>query len=143
MWAWCWQATLSRRAPFADLDWNQPITVTLATILLLAGVAFRQYAIRTLGRFFTNDLAVSADQQVIQEGPYRLIRHPAYSGTLLSALGAGLGMTNWLSLLTVIGCFAIGLNYRIRIEESAMSALIGQPYVDYMQRTKRLIPHIL
>ena len=87
---------------------NQPVTVTLAAVVILAGIAFRAYAVRTLGRYFTNDVAVSADQPVIQAGPYRLIRHPAYTGTLLSALGVGLGMTNWLSLIAVAAGFLVG-----------------------------------
>lgn len=54
----------------------------------------RLYAIRTLGRYFTRDVAVSAGQQVVQSGLYHLIRHPAYSGTFLTMLEVGLAMTN-------------------------------------------------
>jgi protein-S-isoprenylcysteine O-methyltransferase len=125
-----------------DLNWNQPVVVTLASLLLMGGIAFRAFAVRTLGRYFTNDLAVSADQPVIQDGPYRLIRHPAYTGTLLSAVGAGLGMTNWLSLIAVVAGFLIGHLYRVGIEEREMTASIGEPYAAYMRRTKRFIPFL-
>src|SRR4051812_37378091 len=49
----------------------------LGIACILAGVALRWYAIRVLGRFFTRDVATQMGQTVVQNGPYRLIRHPA------------------------------------------------------------------
>jgi protein-S-isoprenylcysteine O-methyltransferase Ste14 len=109
-------------------------------ILILLGVALRWYAIWTLGRYFTRDVAVSADQQVVQTGPYRSIRHPAYSGTFLTMLGVGLAMTNWASLVTLLICVLIGHMYRVSVEEKALIQAIGQPYVEYMHRTRLFIP---
>jgi protein-S-isoprenylcysteine O-methyltransferase Ste14 len=57
--------------------------------------------------------------------------------------GYGLCLTNWLSLLVLIGCALIGLGYRIHVEERVLQAQLGQPYQDYMRRTKRLIPFVL
>ena len=107
---------------------------------MIAGVGLRWFAIWKLGRYFTRDLAVSLDQQVVQSGPYRLIRHPAYSGTFLTMLGLGLAMTNWASLISLLLCVFLGHFYRVRIEEEALIHYIGQPYIDYMQHTKRFIP---
>ncbi|OGO08113.1 MAG: hypothetical protein A3K46_01060 [Chloroflexi bacterium RBG_13_60_9] len=133
---------VSREIPQAGLGLNPALARTLAAIIILLGIAFRQHAIRTLGRFFTQDVAVSAGQAIIQTGPYRLIRHPAYTGTLISVMGIGLGMINWLSLAAAAAGFLIGHLFRIRIEEQALLETVGKSYADYMRRTKRLIPFL-
>ena len=112
----------------------------LGIICMLAGVALRWFAIWKLGRYFTRDLAVSLDQQVVQSGPYRFIRHPAYSGTFLTMLGLGLAMTNWASLISLLFCVFLGHFYRVKLEEQTLVHTIGQPYIEYMRRTKRFIP---
>ena len=50
---------------------------------MMLGVVLRWFAIWKLGRYFTRDVAVSSDQEVVQSGPYRFIRHPAYSWNIL------------------------------------------------------------
>jgi|SRR5579859_4198955 len=114
----------------------------LGIICLLAGVVLRWYAIRILGRFFTRDVATQPGQTVVQDGLYRFIRHPAYSGTLLTLLGIGLALGNWLSLLVIMAGGLIGHLYRIRVEEQVLVDTIGTPYQEYMRRTRRLIPYV-
>ncbi len=126
--------------PAAAMTWHRTALFGIGVTLILLGVALRWYAIWTLGRYFTRDVAVSADQKVVQNGPYRYIRHPAYSGTFLTMLGVGLAMTNWASLVALLICVLLGHMYRVRIEEKALIHMIGQPYVEYMHRTKRFIP---
>jgi protein-S-isoprenylcysteine O-methyltransferase Ste14 len=111
--------------------------------LVYAGLAFRLYAITVLGRYFTPSVAVVADQRLVENGPYKFIRHPAYTGLLVMFLGFGLSSTNWLSLLTLMGCVLIGLSYRIHVEERVLQEHLGHRYQEYMQRTKRLIPFVL
>ena len=79
---------------------------------ILAGVAVRWYAIRVLGRFFTRDVATQLGQIIVQEGPYRFFRHPAYSGILLTLLGIGLALGNWPALLVVLIGGVVGHLYR-------------------------------
>ena len=88
-------------------------------------------------------MAIAPDQHVIEAGPYRLIRHPSYTGLLITLLGFGLSTTNWLSLLVLMGCVLIGLCYRIHVEERVLQEHLGQQYQEYMQRTNRLIPFVL
>jgi protein-S-isoprenylcysteine O-methyltransferase Ste14 len=126
--------------PAAAIPWYRTALFSIGVILILLGVALRWYAIWTLGRYFTRDVAVSADQQVVQSGPYRSIRHPAYSGTFLTMLGVGLAMTNWASLVTLLICVLVGHMYRVSVEEKALIQTIGQPYVEYMHRTRLFIP---
>jgi protein-S-isoprenylcysteine O-methyltransferase Ste14 len=126
--------------PGAAIPWPRPALLVAGVTAMLLGVTLRGYAIWTLGRYFTRDVAVSADQPVVQCGPYRLIRHPAYSGTFLTMLGLGLAMTNWASLAALLACVFVGYAYRVQVEEAALVRAIGQPYRDYMRRTKRFIP---
>jgi protein-S-isoprenylcysteine O-methyltransferase Ste14 len=115
----------------------------LGILLINAGIAFRLYAITVLGAFFTTAVAVAPGQTVIETGPYRLIRHPSYTGFLITLLGLGLSYTNWLSLLVMVGCALIGFSYRIHVEEQVLQEQLGQRYQEYMRRTKRLIPFVL
>jgi protein-S-isoprenylcysteine O-methyltransferase Ste14 len=126
--------------PAAAIPWLRTPLFLVGIALILMGVALRWYAIWTLGRYFTRDVAVSADQQIVQSGPYCLIRHPAYSGTFLTMLGVGLAVTNWAGLIALLICVFAGHLYRVSVEEKALINALGQPYITYMQHTKRFIP---
>jgi protein-S-isoprenylcysteine O-methyltransferase Ste14 len=126
----------------AVIPWHRVAILSLGVILMLLGVALRWYAIWMLGRYFTRDVAVSANQQVVRRGPYRFIRHPAYSGTFLTMIGVGLALTSWASLLVLCICVLLGHLYRVRVEEKALIRAIGQPYIEYMRHTKRFIPWV-
>jgi protein-S-isoprenylcysteine O-methyltransferase Ste14 len=110
--------------------------------LMFAGMALRLYSISLLGRYFTFEVAVHTDQPVIEAGPYRYIRHPSYSGALITITGLGLALGNWAALIALVGCMAVAYGYRIPIEESALVAALGEPYEKYIRRTHRLIPYI-
>ena len=126
----------------AAISWHRIALFAVGMLFILLGVALRWYSIWTLGRYFTRDVAVATDQQVVQHGPYRTIRHPAYSGTFLTMLGVGLAVTNWASLLALLICVLVGHLYRVRVEEKALMQAIGQPYITYMHRTRRFIPFV-
>jgi protein-S-isoprenylcysteine O-methyltransferase Ste14 len=111
--------------------------------LMLMGVMLRQYAVRTLGEYFTLRIAIHPGQTVVAQGPYRFVRHPSYSGALLTIFGLGLVFTNWLSLLAVLVLASIGYTYRVSVEEKALLQALGDPYREYMQRTKRFIPFVV
>jgi protein-S-isoprenylcysteine O-methyltransferase Ste14 len=128
--------------PAAALSWHRTALFLVGVTLMLLGVALRWYAIWTLGAYFTRDVAVAADQKVVQIGPYRYIRHPAYSGTLLTMLGIGLALTNWASLIVLLLCVFSGHLYRVHVEEKALVRAIGQPYIEYMHHTRRFIPWV-
>ena len=102
----------------------------------------RWWAIFTLGRYFTIQVAVRSTQSVVQSGPYRFVRHPSYTAILIMLLGVGLVLANWASLVTLLASGLIGLLYRVRVEERALVEALGQPYVDYMRHTKHFIPII-
>ncbi len=114
----------------------------LALVCLLAGVALRWSAILTLGRLFTVNVAIDRDHSLILVGPFRWVRHPAYSGLLLAFLGVGLSLHNWLSLAVVMVPISLALLYRITVEERALRERFGESYERYAARTYRLVPGV-
>jgi protein-S-isoprenylcysteine O-methyltransferase Ste14 len=108
----------------------------------VAGIALRVWSVRTLGQYFTYIVRVSADQQVVETGPYRLIRHPSYTGGVLTGIGIGLSMRYALAPLLIGGAMLASYLIRIGVEEKALAEGIGEPYRAYMTRTKRLIPFL-
>ena len=110
--------------------------------LMVGGIAVRQWAVLTLGRFFTVVVRVTEDQAVIDRGPYRWVRHPSYTGLLLTLVGLGIALGSWLSLLALATLPTIGLVIRIRVEEDALLTTIGERYREYAENRPRLIPYL-
>jgi protein-S-isoprenylcysteine O-methyltransferase len=110
--------------------------------LTLVGLAIRWYSIIYLGRFFTVNVAIAADHELIDTGPYRLVRHPSYSGALLAFLGLAICMQNWAALLILMTGTTGAFLFRMRVEERALTGAFGDRYRQYQQRTARLIPGI-
>jgi len=109
---------------------------------LAAGVALRQYAVRALGRLWVHEVAIQAEHEVIEAGPYRWIRHPAYSGSLMGFIGVGLAMGNWAALLVIAAIPMMAYAYRVSVEERALAQALGDEYRAYMRRTRRFIPFV-
>ena len=114
----------------------------LGLVVLWCGVALRIWCFRTLGRYFTLTVRTSRDQQVIADGPYRVLRHPSYSGMLLAVTGFGLFIGNWVSVIALVACVAVGLVHRIHVEEQALLLDLGDRDRDYARSRKRLVPFV-
>ena len=126
-------------AAIPDARW---VLFVAGLALMCAGIALRQWAILLLGRFFTVDVRVHAEQPVIDHGPYRRLRHPAYTGLLLTVLGIGLALGNWAALPIVILLPTAGLVVRIHAEERALLDGLGEPYRRFAATRARLIPGV-
>ena len=128
--------------PQANFGAAAPAARAIGIALFIVGLSIRWFAIIYLGRFFTVNVAIAADHRLIDGGPYRWVRHPSYAGALLAFFGLGLSLGNWVSVATVTVPVLLVFVHRMRIEEAALSAGLGEPYRRYMQRTKRLIPMV-
>lgn len=117
-----------------------PNVFWIGIALMLLGILVRAIAIATLWRFFTVSVTIHGDHELIEHGLYRWIRHPAYTGSLLSFLGLGLAFRNWLSVAIIMGVTLIAFAYRVRVEEGALLGHFGEKYRAYMGRTKRFVP---
>jgi protein-S-isoprenylcysteine O-methyltransferase Ste14 len=125
------------RLPGPMLAW-----AVAGTAVLLAGLALRWTAILTLRQAFTVDVAIAKDQRVVDHGIYRVLRHPAYTGSLVAFLGMALIYGDWLAGLVLFLPIAAAFFYRIGVEERALRAAFGGDYDRYARRTKRLIPFV-
>ena len=109
-------------------------------VLFVAGLIMRWIAIIHLGRFFTVNIAITKDHKLITNGPYRFLRHPSYTGTLLMFFGFGLCMLNIFALVAVIVPITTAFLWRIHVEEAALSEVFGDRYRVYRATTARIIP---
>jgi protein-S-isoprenylcysteine O-methyltransferase Ste14 len=118
------------------------LPVVVGVTLMVAGMAFRLWSIRTLGRFFTVTVDVADDQRVVDTGPYAVLRHPSYTGMLIVYLGIGAAFDSWFSLIAAPIPLAAAILTRIRHEERALHDGLGPAYAAYADRTKRLVPFV-
>jgi len=119
---------------------NTWTTLVLGIAIAWLGVLLRVWAVWSLGRFFQRDVMIQTDHVVWRGGPYRLLRHPAYAGTLISYLGFGLAIGSWVGALVWVAIVAAGYVPRIRVEEAELTRALGDSYRDYARTTARLVP---
>ena len=120
-------------------DWWPPL---VGAVVFAAGIGLRAWSIRTLGRFFRYSVVLQDEHRIIEDGPYRVLRHPSYTGLVLAALGVGLAAGNWLSVALCFGMPLLAFGVRLIFEERALVEHFGEPYRDYMRRTWRLVPGV-
>ncbi len=111
--------------------------------LIILGVVLRQWAIAVLGQFFSLTVRVAEDHRVVDKGPYRLVRHPSYTGIMITFTGFGMALQSWPAVLVLLIVFGITYGYRMHVEEATLASQLGEEYVAYTRRTKRLIPYLV
>jgi protein-S-isoprenylcysteine O-methyltransferase Ste14 len=114
--------------------------VVVGVVLMWLGIALRQWALLALGAYFTVLVQVRSRQKVVDAGPYRWVRHPSYTGLLLTLVGLGVALSNWLSLIALAVLPTAGVVVRIRVEEAALLSALRSPYREYAERRRRLVP---
>ncbi|MGA5818596.1 methyltransferase family protein [Kitasatospora sp. NPDC094028] len=110
--------------------------------LIAAGLALRAWGMTTLGRYYTRTLRTVDTQRVVRSGPYRLVRHPGYSGSLLVWAGYALGTAGWAAALVVLAVLLAAYGWRIAAEERLLLAAFGSEYREYRRVSKRLVPFV-
>jgi protein-S-isoprenylcysteine O-methyltransferase len=131
------------------LAWIVPLQFTHRVPALYAGLALlvaasllRRHCFRMLGSSFTGDVRVSAGQEVVDRGAYRLLRHPAYTAGILMNVAIGIALGSWASAALAAVTSTASYLYRIAVEERALATVIGEPYRQFMRSRKRLIPFV-
>jgi protein-S-isoprenylcysteine O-methyltransferase len=118
----------------------QPALFLLGIVMIWAGMAFRLWAVLTLGAFFRTSVVVQEGHQLVTGGPYRWLRHPAYTGAIITMVGLGFAFGNWGSLAALILFPSLAIAYRIHAEERALTEQFGEAYRDFCKSRSAVIP---
>jgi len=113
-----------------------------AAALIFAGMALRWYSIYRLGKEFSVHVAIIEGHRLVTSGPYRLIRHPSYTGLLMIFLGLGIHSNHMVGMFVLTVPVFWAIHNRIEIEEAAMDAFFGIEYRLYREQTRKLIPYV-
>jgi protein-S-isoprenylcysteine O-methyltransferase len=117
--------------------------VALAAVAMTAGgIAFAVWARFVLGRNWSSQVTVKREHELVRRGPYKLVRHPIYSGVLLALLGTAIAIGELRGLIA-FGLFLAGWWLKARVEEVVLVEQFGEQYRIYQSEVKALIPFVL
>ncbi len=111
-----------------------------ALLVLIGGGILLEWAVYLLGKHFSRTVMITSDQRLITAGPYRLLRHPAYTGMIIMDAAIVLGLGTWVGALVMLIVMLLPTLYRIRVEERVLESAFGEQYLDWARRTWRLFP---
>jgi protein-S-isoprenylcysteine O-methyltransferase Ste14 len=112
----------------------------IGIILIAFGTAFREISIAVLGKSFTTSIHLESKNKVIRKWMYKYIRHPSYTGTILTLTGLPMAYGAWIGAIIVFPISIIAYSMRIREEEKTLVKKYGQEYIDYRKHTWRFFP---
>jgi len=110
--------------------------------LTAAGIGFAVWARLWIGKNWSSRVTIKDQHELIQSGPYRIVRHPIYSGLLLAFLGTAIVHGEVRGLIG-FPLAVLGWGFKLRMEESFMLQQFGNAYLDYKQRVKALVPFVV
>ena len=112
----------------------------VALAVTLFGLGLRIWASVTLGGYYTRTLMTTKDHKLVTTGPYAWVRHPAYLGVILLWSGFGVLSGNLVVAFSFPVVFVVVYLYRISVEERMLVSELGDDYIRYQRRTRKLIP---
>jgi protein-S-isoprenylcysteine O-methyltransferase Ste14 len=115
----------------------------IGVAMLIGGALLRRHCFRVLGKFFTGAVTVQSDHAVIDRGAYRWVRHPSYTAGIMMFAGIGLALGNWVSVAVLTLIPVAVYNYRVKVEERALLANLGESYRQFMRTRKRFVPFVI
>lgn len=110
--------------------------------VLAVGLLFAVWARVHLGRNWSRSVTIKEGHELVQTGPYALVRHPIYTGILVGFVGTALAVgqvRGWVSVLFVLASFWM----KLTLEEQWMREVFGAQYEEYARRVKALVPFVL
>ena len=123
-----------------DIENHGPWTAGVGLALFFAGLAFAVWARVYLGHSWGMPMSQKADSELVTSGPYRLVRHPIYSGIILGMIGTAVVVSYyWLAFAVLFGGYFV---YSATREERYMTERFPDAYPQYKRSTKMLIPFI-
>jgi len=135
-------AVLLQIAPIRGLGRFLPVSSSIMVTGLAieaGGLYLAIWARRHLGRFWSGEIAIKVEHELIRSGPYKLMRHPIYTGLLTMYVGTALVVGSWLAIIGLaVGLFAYWR--KIQLEETNLRVAFGAKYEDYCRTTWALVP---
>ncbi len=129
-------------AYFSDTTTPLKLINIVGIVLMALGIFVRIWAIQTLGKHFTATATINNDHQLIQKGPYNIVRHPSYLGAFMAIVGTPVYLNSFWSVFFVVAAMSIAYYVRISVEEKMLSNYFGRSYEQYKLSTKRILPYI-
>ena len=142
-----WTVYLTQVAALLELVLKRRVALPLdlttwaAFSAMIAGLVLRTWAVVLLGQWFTWNVTVQAGQELISRGPYRLIRHPSYTGALITFVASCALLRSWVIAVLAAIALTVAFLRRIRCEEALLVKTLPG-YDTYVSRTGRLLPRI-
>lgn len=118
------------------------ISAGIGAVLCLAGLFFCLWARTTLGRNWSGTITLKQEHELIEHGPYQLVRHPIYTGLLTMLLGTAIAFGHLAGFLGVLFVF-VSFWIKLADEEILMLQHFPDEYAAYQQRVRRIIPFVL
>ncbi len=118
-----------------------PVTA-VGLVMYAASLAVRNVAIRTLGRFWSLQVEIRSEHQLVREGIYNHVRHPAYLAIILEVLSIPLTVNAWATTAFAAATYVPLLVYRLRVEERALVEKFGDAYRAYQREVGALLPRL-
>lgn len=124
-----------------NVEW-EPTVIYAGFGLFIISCAVRWWGFKSIGKYFNPRVSVYKNHQLITTGAYQKIRHPLYLGSLLSFIALPMVFNSWGGMLIILLTTIPALIYRVNIEEEFLIRHFGDEYLDYMQKSQRIIPWI-
>jgi protein-S-isoprenylcysteine O-methyltransferase Ste14 len=133
-----------RRPPLTPIlplgVWFEIFAAVLAILLVIASLWLMSAAVCALGKQWSMQARVLEDHALIRHGPYRIVRHPIYTGMLGMLMAAGLTWTHWIGFVMSVLFFSVGTIIRVRSEEKLLREQFGTAFDDYKRKVPAVIP---
>ena len=113
----------------------------LGIIVTAGGLALTYWARYALGGNWSGEVTVKAEHELIRTGPYRVVRHPIYTGIITAAAGTAIAEDQWRSIIAVVLLWLSFTMKRLK-EEQYMRQTFGDQYADYARTTGAIFPTV-
>jgi protein-S-isoprenylcysteine O-methyltransferase Ste14 len=113
----------------------------LGAAVTVAGLLFAVWAREHLGRNWSRSVTIKQDHELITTGPYAVVRHPIYTGSLAGFLGMAIAISQVRGVIALVLMFFV-FWAKLRLEEEWMRSHFGEAYATYAHQTAALAPYL-
>jgi protein-S-isoprenylcysteine O-methyltransferase Ste14 len=136
-----WTIVRKPFTPFLPIDWRaQYLVAAIIVLLVLASLIFVAAAVRTLGKQWSLQARLLEHHELIRRGPYRMVRHPIYTGMFGMLIASTLAHGHWLGLVIASIVYYLGTVMRVRSEEKLLREQFGSEYEEYARQVPAFVP---